>query len=247
VNLRLTATLAVLLAGTPATAATTSEEEARRHYDLGQRHFNLGEFDGAIDEFKQAYEISPVPGLLFNIAQAYRAKKDNERALYFYQTYLREEPQASERPYVEQRIEELRASEDSRKQVEAAAAHPQNGDNDVGRRRLRLAGVIVGGSGLAIAGASVIFGIRAAMAASDVTDALGMGMGPGGGHWTPELAARWSEGQKYQTASWVLGAIGIGAVATGGILYYLGTREHPVSVSAAATAGGGGLSIKSTF
>jgi tetratricopeptide (TPR) repeat protein len=239
---RLTATLAVLLTGAPVfaiLAATPSEEEARRHFDLGQRRFNLGDFDGAIDEFKRAYEISPVPDLLFNIAQAYRAKKDAAQALFFYQTYLREDPQGSERAYVEQRIEELRVSEDSRKQVEAAAAQAQAGDADA-RRRLRLAGVIVGGSGLAIAGASVIFGVRAAMAASDVTVAPG-------GRWTREQSDRWDEGQRYQTASWVLGAVGVAAVATGGILYYLGTREHPVSVSAAATAGGGGLSIKSTF
>jgi tetratricopeptide (TPR) repeat protein len=243
--LRLTAAVAVLLAGFPAAAASGSpgsEEEAKRHFELGQRRFNMGEFDGAIDEFKLAYEISPVPGLLFNMAQAYRAKKDHEKALYFYQTYLREDPQASERAYVEQRIEELRASEESRRQVEAAAAAAKGQEDSEGRRRLRLAGVIVGSSGLAVAGASVIFGIRAQLAAGDVADAA-----QAGARWTQAQSDRWAEGQRYQTASWVLGAIGLGAVATGGILYYLGTREHRVSVSAAPAPGGAGVAVKSSF
>lgn len=235
----MTATVAVLLAGFPALAATPSEDEARRHFELAQRRFNIAEFDGAIEEFKRAYEISPVPGLLFNIAQAYRAKKDNAQALYFYQAYLREDPQASERTYVEQRIEELRASEDSRKQIEAAAASVTDADPG---RKLRLAGIIVGSSGLAIAGASVIFGIRAAQAASDVTDSIKLD-----GHWGPKQADRWADGQRYQTASWVLGAIGLGAVATGGVLFFLGTRQHPATVSVAPAAGGGGVSLKSSF
>lgn len=81
--------------------------EAREHYQKGITHYNLGEFDQAIDEFKQAYAISGSPGLLFNVAQAYRLKKDYENALYFYRTYLRLQPDASNRPDVEARIIEM--------------------------------------------------------------------------------------------------------------------------------------------
>ena len=70
------------------------QKEARDHYEKGITHYNLGEFDEAITEFKQAYAISQAPGLLFNIAQSYRLKKDYAQALYFYKTYVRLQPDA---------------------------------------------------------------------------------------------------------------------------------------------------------
>jgi len=125
VRARRFAVLALLLATgsqtATARAAADNEPEARRHFDLGQQRFGAGDFDGAIDEFKRAYVIAPAPGLLFNIAQAYRAKKEGDQALFFYRTYLSEDPYASERDYVEARIEELRAGEDSRRNIVAAA------------------------------------------------------------------------------------------------------------------------------
>src|SRR5262249_44095985 len=111
-----TVILALLVALLPGAAravepSAAADAQARSHYELGQRHYNVGDFDRAIDEFKRAYEISPAPGLLFNIAQAYRAKKDREHALYFYTTYLREDPEAPEREYVEARLRELPLTE----------------------------------------------------------------------------------------------------------------------------------------
>jgi len=82
-------------------------DEARRLYDLGITHYDLGEFDQAIAAFKQAYALTQAPGLLFNIAQAYRLKKDYENALYFYRSYLRKEPDAPNRSDVEARIGEM--------------------------------------------------------------------------------------------------------------------------------------------
>src|SRR3954467_9380238 len=76
----------------PANTPAPSGDPARDHYERGLGKYNLAEFDAAIAEFKQSYELSKAPRLLFNIAQAYRLKKDYESALYFYSTYLRAEP-----------------------------------------------------------------------------------------------------------------------------------------------------------
>src|SRR5579884_3926042 len=83
------------------------DAEARDHYEKGLTHYNLGEFDPAVEEFKKAYELSNAPGLLFNIAQVYRAKEDYKQALYFYRTYLRLQPDAPNRADVEARIADL--------------------------------------------------------------------------------------------------------------------------------------------
>ncbi len=83
--------------------------EAKALYDKGITHYNLGEYDKAIAAFRQAYEISLAPGLLFNIAQAHRLNKDYEQASKLYSTYLRLKPDAPNRADVEARIAEMNA------------------------------------------------------------------------------------------------------------------------------------------
>src|SRR5258706_10249577 len=92
----------------PAADASGHDRElAKQHYEQGITHYNLGEFDAAVVEFKAAYALTSEPGLLFNIAQAYRLKEDYKQALYFYKTYLRLVPDAGNRPDVERWIGEL--------------------------------------------------------------------------------------------------------------------------------------------
>ena len=94
-------------------------QEAKDHYERGMAHYELGEFAAAVDEFKQAYQRSQAPGLLFNLAQASRLGKDYEQALHFYRAYLRVRPDAPNRADVEKRIVELRDA------VDALARHPK--------------------------------------------------------------------------------------------------------------------------
>jgi tetratricopeptide (TPR) repeat protein len=91
--------------------------EAKALYDKGINHYNLGEFDPAIAAFRQAYGISSAPGLLFNIAQAFRLKKDYEQASYFYTTYLRLKPDATNRADVEARIAEMKTLLEDQKKL----------------------------------------------------------------------------------------------------------------------------------
>src|SRR6185436_4713873 len=79
---------------------------AREHYEAGLTHYNLGEFKQAIEEFKKAYELSKRPGLLFNIAQAYRLDRQWAQAASFYRTYLRLVPDAENADDVEEFIAE---------------------------------------------------------------------------------------------------------------------------------------------
>jgi tetratricopeptide (TPR) repeat protein len=48
----------------------------------------LGQFEHALDAFSQAYELKPLPGFLFNIAQCHRHLGNFERASFFYKRYL---------------------------------------------------------------------------------------------------------------------------------------------------------------
>jgi tetratricopeptide (TPR) repeat protein len=108
------------------------EKEAREHYATGMRHYDLNEIDDAIDEFRKAYSISGAPGLLFNIAQAYRLKKDYEHALQFYRNYLRVQTRAPNRKDVEARVVEMEQLIKEAQQVSSERPHgvipPTQGD-----------------------------------------------------------------------------------------------------------------------
>jgi len=81
--------------------------EARRHYEEGTKAYNLGEYPRAIAEFKAAYNAKPDPLLLYNIAQSFRLGNDASQALFFYRSFLRNMPNASNRKEVEGRIRTL--------------------------------------------------------------------------------------------------------------------------------------------
>jgi tetratricopeptide (TPR) repeat protein len=100
------ALIATFLGSAPARAGEDEDRaaKARARYETGMAHFNLEEWDQAIAEWEAGYRIKPVPEFLFNIAQAYRKSARHERALTFYQRYLRLAPKAENRDEVEKQI-----------------------------------------------------------------------------------------------------------------------------------------------
>ncbi|MBL8623425.1 MAG: hypothetical protein JNK64_19080 [Myxococcales bacterium] len=96
-------------AAQPAAPTADDRAAAKAAFALGTRHFNVAEYDDAIAAFKESYKRVPAPLLLYNIAQAYRQKRDCAEAAKFYRSYLREAPAAKDRARVEQRIVEMDA------------------------------------------------------------------------------------------------------------------------------------------
>jgi len=76
--------------------ATTAKNQAlaQERYDAGKRAYDIGAFDEAITEWKKAYQFFGAPDFLFNIAQAYRQKRDYNEAVFFFNAYLRASPTA---------------------------------------------------------------------------------------------------------------------------------------------------------
>ncbi len=106
------------------------KERKRRAYALlqeGTARFDLGKFDEAIDLFQKAYEVYPYPEALYNIAQAHRMKKDYERAVFFYKSYLRNHATATNRATVEARITEMERLDAEQK---ASAKKPPQGTTE---------------------------------------------------------------------------------------------------------------------
>lgn len=91
--------------------------EARKHFEDGTKAFNLGEFDRAIAEYKAAYNAKPDPVFLYNIAQSYRLSNDLSQALFFYRSFLRNQPNTPNRKEIEERIRQLEAQISQQKAI----------------------------------------------------------------------------------------------------------------------------------
>lgn len=68
----------------------------KTHYDLALALYQAQKFEDSIPEFKAAYEQMPNPGLLFNLAQAYRKAGHPREAIEYYDRYLSAAPQLNE-------------------------------------------------------------------------------------------------------------------------------------------------------
>jgi hypothetical protein len=100
--------LALLVALAPAAArADQGNEHAKQLFEQGRTLFDVGEFDKAIEAWQQAYKEKTDPLFLYNIAQAYRLKGDNQKAIFFYRGYLRNAPKAANKAEVEGKIAQL--------------------------------------------------------------------------------------------------------------------------------------------
>jgi len=214
----------------PSSTATTPPpaDEAREHYERGLAKYNLAEFDAAIVEFKQSYELSKAPRLLFNIAQAYRLKKDYESALYFYNTYLRADPNPPNLDDVDAKIDEMkRAIDEQHKSAAAEPAKPTTpppAPPPVDRRPSKRA-LEIGGGTVAVLGVAAC-AVGAGMLGLSASDASKLHrVATAGMPWTPADQAIYNEGDHAQLAGIVLLSAGGALVIAGGITLIAALRR----------------------
>ena len=124
----------------------SQDHEARQLFEAGEVAFADGRFENALRRFKDAYELSPRPQLLFNIgASAERLRRDEE-ALDAYQAYLEAMPDAPNRAQVEARIDVIEQSRQHDQEVEPVAE---------AESASYLGTWLLGGATVALAGAGV--------------------------------------------------------------------------------------------
>lgn len=76
---------------------------------LGKLAFDQGRFREALGEYQRAYDLAPVPELLFNIARCREQLGETAAAIAGYEQYLAAKPNAEDRADVESHLEQLRA------------------------------------------------------------------------------------------------------------------------------------------
>lgn len=226
--------IALPAAAAPPPSPTAAPDPARDHYERGLAKYNLAEFDAAIVEFKQSYELSKAPRLLFNIAQAYRLKKEYESALYFYNTYLRADPNPPNLADVESKIDEMKRALDEQRRSGApppattapppttttTTTPPPVVERPASRRGLKVAGLTVAALGIACA---AVGGGMLALSSSDASTLHKVAQS--GMPWTPADDAIFAEGDRANTAGIVLLSAGGALVVAGGITLVVALRR----------------------
>lgn len=99
------AALAVALALASPSAADAARALAQRSIV----EYDAGDFDKALQDAQQAYELNPIPGILFNLGQCHRALRHWDKAEFFYRGYLRKKADARNRAEVIALIAEMQA------------------------------------------------------------------------------------------------------------------------------------------
>src|SRR5262245_37079958 len=131
----------VVLLAIPARADTPTQE-ARALVEAADRDYKLARFDQALAQYSKAYEKFPAAALLFNIAQCHRNLGQYDKAVFFYEGFLREARKDDpNRAVVEDLLRESRdalakqqaaRTEDERQRAEAKAR--QRAEDDARRR-----------------------------------------------------------------------------------------------------------------
>jgi tetratricopeptide (TPR) repeat protein len=95
--------------------------EAKAEVERAEVQYKLGRFDEALEGYSRAYELVNAPGLLFDIGQCHRNLKSYERAIFFFEGYLREETRPERRALANQLIAESRSELEKQRQRPAEA------------------------------------------------------------------------------------------------------------------------------
>jgi tetratricopeptide (TPR) repeat protein len=251
----------------PGLAAPRTKMSAEEHYQKGMKAYTLGKFPEAIEEFEKAYELRSEPIFLYNIAQSHRQNNSPQRAIFFYRRYLEAEPEAKNRGDIEQRIKDMQTqlnakSENATPVAAAPAPQPvvvapapapqpvvvapvsvlqaQPAPAPSSGRGLRIAGIAVGAVGVAGVVTGVVLGLQATSLHDDAVKA--------GSVYDD---SKFQSAKTYRTMAWASLGVGAAAIATGGVLYYLGATSssagQPVTVVPVVAPGMGGAAIAATF
>ncbi|MFT3691684.1 MAG: hypothetical protein QM831_01000 [Kofleriaceae bacterium] len=256
------------VAGAGSAAATedsmlaTIPEKARLLADRGRQLQREGKFGDALEAYKAAYVLAPSPGLLFNLAQAYRLNGDCDDAAWMYRRFLETEPREDLRQLALDHIQKLSSCAHTgfrtpepdvngvpnakrpvqpKTQPAATTSSPTADlvDDDPGKTKRKVGvGLMIGGGALIVA--SVGFAIDGHFAANDVSDAYK------GGVRDPDVHSLDDRGQRDQTISWVTGVTGGAALISGAVLYGLGRRASD-HVAIVPRSGGGEVRLAWQF
>lgn len=185
----------------------SADDQARQFYEVGEQRYNEGAYEEAISQWLTAYQLSPRPLILFNMANAYERLGRYADALDNLERYRVEAP-AEEHAQLDARLENLRQR--------------VNGGGDGGGGGgggMLIAGVIVASVGVAAIGAGIAFGVLALDARDQLQDPMSGACRDAGDRLVcgGDASSLFSDSETYALLADIF-LIGGGVLAAGGLL-----------------------------
>jgi tetratricopeptide (TPR) repeat protein len=123
--MRLWAALVVVLWSALSFADARQEQAAKDAFKVGKAAYETGDYQLAYDKFKESFQLSHEPALLYNIASALQGLKRPHEAAEALRSFLRLQPNDPDRAKIDQRIatleEEQRMLDAEKAKAEAEA------------------------------------------------------------------------------------------------------------------------------
>lgn len=260
-----------------ATASPADVERARQLHEEGLAHYEKRQYGRAIAAYRKAYALVPAPGILFNLAQAYRLRGDCKRAYRAYKNFLAVVTDTPEANLAREHAQALRPCAKAPAEPEPAPAPAiapapvlapqlteetpappppvvepvvtvQRAPRSHAGQDKKILGLGIGGAGGVLALVGVFYGLKARGAASDLSDFY-----DDGGVWTDELSQRENDLDRHRALALGFGLTGAAAIGTGAVLYWLGHKESSIeradqgAVAVVPGAGGAVISWSGAF
>lgn len=223
--------------------------KARELVERGRAAHDAGKYDAAVSAFKEAYVLAPSPGLLFNIAQAYRLGGNCDESAWMYRRFLDTNPSGDRRAIAEMNLAVvekcghggLRVGFEAPR-LEAQVPVPEAPADTEATSVDKAAAFKRSGLGVGIAGGVALLG--AAVFAIDAHEQSNTvaAVYAKGGKWADVRKAD-ERGRRDQTFATVLGISGGLAVAGGAILYAVGHHYESAQHVAVTPTGRGGAQV----
>ena len=207
-------TILALLGARASAAPAHADDKARARalHERGLRHYKVGEHAAAIRYYKDAYKAYPAPGILFNLAQAYRQNGDCEQALATYRNYVAEVPDGPNADTAREHIGSLRCATEVKPQPEpepeqavepapAAAISAKPAEQRDKGKTARVVGYVFAGISVAALGGSIAFGLKSRSTSAEIEEFFAAG-----GTWNEELAAIEERGENEEKRALIFGA-----------------------------------------
>lgn len=113
-------------------AGTSGKERAAELTEVAERHYNAGQFEIAAEKYAEAYAAYPAPELLFNLGQCQKHLGNHRRAVFLFERYLRNKPNAPNKALVEEIIAEERAkAKEQPREPDTKSGAPSSVDSDL--------------------------------------------------------------------------------------------------------------------
>jgi hypothetical protein len=86
------------------------KEKAKAFYQRGKERYEAAEYEGALEDFLDAYNAMPNPGVYISISSSYEKLGRFQEAVDYLEKYVEEKPNAGNIVTIKEKLEELKAT-----------------------------------------------------------------------------------------------------------------------------------------